>query len=124
MIVQPDSGALNNAMSQRQRKLQAPAPERVKVDGRSLADLLAFAAEYGTLIHFYDLTDTIDGDWSAFFSDDPSIKLALRATLDLPDMETALERLLQALTQRARSGTKTGPLGASAKNTGASDRDG
>lgn len=97
MIVQQDHGALNDALSQNDRKLQVPAPERVKVDGRSLADLLAFAADYGALIHYYDLTDTIDGDWSAFFSGDPSIRLALRAALDLPDIETELERLLRAL---------------------------
>lgn len=97
MNLQEDSGALNHALSQRDRVLRAPAPERVKVDGRSLADLLAFAAEYGTLVHYYNLHDVIDGDWSAFFSADPSIRLALRATLDLPDIENELELLLQAL---------------------------
>ncbi len=89
--------ALNQACSQADRLRTAPAPGRVQVDGRSLTQLLGFAADYGTLIRFYDLADTPDGDWSAFFLADPSVALALRAGLDLDDIEAGFDRLLQAL---------------------------
>lgn len=90
---------LNQATSQRTRWREAPAPARVKVDGRSLADLLAFGAEYGALITFYDLADKPDGDWSIFFRNDPSIALALVASLDVGSIATALRREIAALRQ-------------------------
>lgn len=97
MAAADDLRALNNAPSQLDRARAAPQPGRVKVDGRSLADLLAFAAEYGTLITFYDLSNQPDGDWSAFFVDDPSIALALRAALNPADIQAEFDRLLDAL---------------------------
>lgn len=90
---------LNGATSQLDRLRGAPAPERVRVDGRSVAQLLAFAAEYGTLIQFYDLTDTPDGHWGLFFAADPAVGLALLAGLDLADIEQAFERRLSQLRQ-------------------------
>ncbi|MQP66376.1 hypothetical protein GE253_13610 [Niveispirillum sp. SYP-B3756] len=95
---------LNRATSQLDRLRTAPAPARVQVDGRSLAQLLAFAAEYGQLISFYDLADTPDGDWALFFASDPSIALAMLAALDVRDIEVKLSDLLHRL--RQTSGTQ------------------
>lgn len=89
--------ALNLATSQLDRRQAAPAPQRVKVDGRSLAQLLAFSAEYGTLITFYDLNDRPDGDWAPFFASDPAIALAMLAGLDRASIEAGLHALLAAL---------------------------
>jgi hypothetical protein len=94
---------LNQATSQLDRRRGAPAPERVAVDGRSLAELLAFAAEYGALINFYDLADRVDGDWTVFFASDPTIALALLACLDLPRIGADLRRLLAEI--RAMEGS-------------------
>jgi hypothetical protein len=85
---------LNGAVSQFDRVRAAPAPARVRVDGRSLAQLLAFGARYGALIRFYDLADMENGDWSAFFAADPSVALAAQAALDLPEIERALRLTL------------------------------
>ncbi len=87
MAALDDLLALNQAPSQADRVRAAPSPDRVEVDGRSLSDLLAFAAHYGTLITFYDLTDMPDGNWSVFFEADPSISLALSASLDLASIQ-------------------------------------
>ncbi len=97
MSMHHERSALNNALSQLNRIGHAPAPMRVKVDGRSLADLLSFAAEYGALIQYYDLTDKPDGDWSTFFLGDKSVTLALCAALDLSDIEIELDRFLHTL---------------------------
>jgi hypothetical protein len=88
---------LNQATSQRTRWREAPAPHTVKVDGRSLATLLAFGAQYGALITFYDLRDTPDGDWSLFFKNDPSIALAMVASLDAAAIGAQLRREIEAL---------------------------
>ncbi|HYI38765.1 MAG TPA: hypothetical protein VE053_00430 [Allosphingosinicella sp.] len=96
MAAPADLLVLNGAPTQRDRARSAPKPGAVKVDGRSLAELLAFAPDYGALISFYDLNDVPDGDWSAFFLGDPSIGHAL-ASLDLAEIEAVLDRLLAAL---------------------------
>lgn len=88
---------LNGGVTQADRLAGAPAPDRVAVDGRSLAELLAFAARYGTLIQFYDLARRPDGDWSVFFTEDPSIEIAVRAGLDLPGIMDGIHRALDEL---------------------------
>ncbi|WP_374145995.1 hypothetical protein [Sphingomonas sp. 28-63-12] len=85
---------LNEAMSQRDRVLSAPAPNTVQVDGRTSAQLLSFAAHYGALIKFYDLENQENGNWVSFFASDPVIAHALHAALDLPEIERSLNRLL------------------------------
>lgn len=69
---------LNGAVSQYARALAPAEARRVRVDGRSQAELLRFAARFGELVWFYDLADQPDGDWSAFFLADPA---TLAATL-------------------------------------------
>lgn len=96
MAAPTDLLVLNGAPTQLDRARAAPKPDEVKVDGRSLADLLAFAPDYGALIRFYDLKDVPDGDWSAFFIGDPSIGHAL-ASLDLAGIEAVLDPLLAEL---------------------------
>jgi hypothetical protein len=85
---------LNNAISQAERLLGAPSPEAVAVDDRSLAQLIAFAANYGGLIRFYDLDDRPDGTWAGIFAADPAVGHALHAALDLPEIERILQQLL------------------------------
>jgi hypothetical protein len=87
---------LNQATSQLTRVLEGPHPETVQVDGRSLAQLLAFGARYGPLIQFYDLSDRPHGDWSEFFAADPAVGHAMHGALDLHEIETGLRRLLRA----------------------------
>lgn len=89
---------LNTARSQAERLQDAPEPQQALADSRSLADLLAFAADYGTLIHFYDLQDQTDGDWSVFFKHDPAIVAALLAGLDLAEIKTEFNNILATLT--------------------------
>ncbi len=91
---------LNEAASQRDRLRAAPHPEQVEVDGRSLAQVLAFAAQYGALIQFYDLDNQARGDWADFFGADKAVALALHAALDLPEIERSF---LHVLAEAARA---------------------
>lgn len=88
---------LNQAASQANRWKDAPHPAGVEVDGRSLAQLLTFAGEYGALINFFDLADSPDGDWTIFFTSDSSIALAMLASLDLASIGAELGRALARL---------------------------
>lgn len=85
---------LNGAASQDDRVAGAPAPDEIAVDGRGLAQLIAFAARYGALVNFYDLQDCPDGDWVPFFATDRSVILATHAALDLSNIERDLLRQL------------------------------
>lgn len=104
----PHSRTLNDAASQLDRLRGAPSPDDVQVDGRSLAQLLAFAARFGSLVTFYDLTNRPLGDWSAFFLSDPAVAGALHGSLDLPDIATGLRGLLDEL-RRAEDHRGSGP---------------
>ncbi len=96
MVAARGARILNDATSQLDRDRGAPAPERVDVDGRSLAQLLAFAADYGELIRFYDLNDQPVGDWSSFFAADPVIGYAMQLAIDPGAVELALRDLIRS----------------------------
>src|SRR4051812_49265281 len=53
--------------SQSQRLLAALLPSYVLVDERKLEDLTAFVAGYASKINYFNITDTVDGDWVGFF---------------------------------------------------------
>ncbi|HYE51768.1 MAG TPA: hypothetical protein VEB20_19395, partial [Azospirillaceae bacterium] len=91
---------LNGAASQLDRWRERPQPGRVQVDGRNLSEILAFSAEYGALVNFFDLEDQPDGDWTPLFASDPTIALAMLAGLDVDAWDTRLQRL-QALLREA-----------------------
>src|SRR4249919_1634158 len=55
---------------QRQRFTAALDASYVKVDERSLNDLLQFAAEYAKEVKFFDASNTPVGDWQNLFAFD------------------------------------------------------
>lgn len=89
---------LNLALSQEDRSAHGPDPNKVRVDDRSLAHLISLAMAHGKLIHFYDLSNAPDGDWSALFASDPAMALATLASLD----PGRIEQEMQALGRRLR----------------------
>ncbi len=98
----PLARPLNDATSQADRAASAPAPERVRVDDRSLDELLSYAARYGALIHFYDLNDLPNGTWASFFLSDPALVGALQRSFDLGEIETTGHRLLDGVSDERR----------------------
>ncbi len=87
------TSVVNTAESQRDRWMRALQADYAKADDRSLPELLDFAVRFGRLINYYDLDDTIQGDWSDFFARDPLLVLASIATTDVAAMERELARL-------------------------------
>jgi hypothetical protein len=73
---------------QLERYLKALDPSYVSIDGRSIEDLLVFAAGYADQIRFYDMPDSELADlnkasWSEFFKRDMAVIAASIATVDL-----------------------------------------
>ncbi|MDU8498225.1 baseplate J/gp47 family protein [Pseudomonas syringae] len=51
-------------------------PDSCRVDERDHRDRLAFAADFATLVLYYDKSNQINGEWSRFFLKDPAILMA------------------------------------------------
>lgn len=60
-------------------------PGQIKVDGRDNRDRLAFAAQYASLILYYNQADQASGDWRPFLLKDPVILLAAISKTDYAD---------------------------------------
>ena len=77
---------------QLERYLKALDPAYVSIDGRSIEDLLVFAAGYAEQIRFYDMPDSELPDlnkasWSEFFKRDMAVIAASIATVDLEQIK-------------------------------------
>ena len=88
---------VNTAKSRSDRCRPALQPNYCRADDRSLPELLDFAARFGRLINYYDLENTVQGDWSEFFSRDPVLVLASIATTDVAGMERELATLARSI---------------------------
>ena len=88
---------LNQVLSQRTRLTQVPRPDQISVDHRSLAQLLGLASEYGQFFHFYNLDNSIDGDWEPMFSSDPAIAFSLQLSVDLKLVEARMFSMIDDL---------------------------
>ncbi len=95
----PDAptAVLNTAGSQRDRWRPALGPGYARPDDRSLPELIDFAARFGRLINYFDLENTVHGDWSAFFAHDPVLVLASIARTDVARMERELTTLARTI---------------------------
>lgn len=94
------TATLNGAMSQADRLAMAPKPVLAPADGRTAAQVAAFAGYYGGLLNFFNLAGRPDGDWTAFFADDPAIGLAMLVSLRAAELEVWLRPRLDACRRR------------------------
>ncbi len=76
---------------QSERFLPALDPDYVKVDERSIRELLAFSKDYGCQLKYYDAQNQEAGDWSGFIGD-----------LDLDDAVAYLEGPEKFSSEQAR----------------------
>ncbi len=72
---------------QGERLLRALVPSNVRLDDRSMQDLIRYVYDLSKGVNYFNLQNTEDGDWHCFFSNEPTVLLALLATLDLEGME-------------------------------------
>ena len=76
-----------NGSSQRERLLNALLPSYFQLDERSSSDLLSFMASLAENVHFFNLDNSIDGNWSSILNNDLSIFLAIIVSTDLNHIE-------------------------------------
>jgi hypothetical protein len=87
--------------SQQQRMAQILLPENVKIDDRSIEEIIAFACEYIKLINYYNTANQTDPDigWSCFYESDVCILLAVVAATDTESIEASFKSLEEKITQ-------------------------
>ena len=95
-----------NGTSQKERLLHALEPDSIKVDERSVSDMLAFGAKYAELVKFFDQTNSPVGDWSDFFKNDLSVFLATIVSTDLSKIERQHNKLITLLDNSPRAEEK------------------
>ncbi len=95
-----------NGTSQKERVLKSLKPDSIRIDERSVSDMLAFGAKYAEMIKYYDLDNSHVGDWSAFFKNDLSVFLATMVTTDLTKIEKEHNTLITMLDNSPRAEEK------------------
>ena len=66
----------NSGTSQAQRALAALDAKYAQVDERKITDLILFAKKYSAYLNYYDLSNTITGDWQDFMGRDAAVGMA------------------------------------------------
>jgi len=95
-----------NGSSQRERLLNALLPSYFQLDERSSSDLLSFMASLAENVHFFNLDNSIDGNWSSILNNDLSIFLAIIVSTDLNHIETKHNTFLNDFENAARKEDK------------------
>jgi len=95
-----------NGTSQSERMLQALSPDYIKVDERSISDLLTFAAKFSEHVQYYDQDNSPVGDWSMFFKNNEAIFLATIVSTDLKAIDYKHNRLVTILDHAPRAEEK------------------
>jgi hypothetical protein len=89
-----DTNLLNNSgTNQAERALSALQAAYAKVDERSLSDLILFLSKYSAYLNYYDLSDTVAGDWRPFMQNDVAVAAATIAALKTQDYVTYVTNL-------------------------------
>ncbi len=79
--------------SQAQRALDALNAKYAQVDERSAADLVLFAKKYGFYLNYYDLTNSIKGDWQGLMQKDAAVCIAYVADWRARDYNPFIDHL-------------------------------
>lgn len=73
--------------AQHNRAPKSLDPDYVKLDDRSLQELIAYSAELSKYIKYFDHEDKEDGSWEPFFYSDISVNIALIISVDLKTLD-------------------------------------
>lgn len=92
-----DLKLLRPGITQDLRYLAALDPANNPVDAHGVAQKIVFARELAEWIHYYNRENAVDGDWSAFFSQDVSVPLAIISIQDLDTYKKHIQSLFTIL---------------------------
>ncbi|HZV69389.1 MAG TPA: hypothetical protein VFG10_07595 [Saprospiraceae bacterium] len=99
---------IREGTSQAQRLLAALNPDYARVNERTPAHLMVFARAYAQYLNYYDLTNSVQGNWKRFFSDDVSALLATAVIQDVEDYAARLQEIFAFLNNLDNKNDVTG----------------
>lgn len=73
----------NDGIRQTERLFETLVPDYVQIDSREIPDLVKFVHELSKTLHYYNVNNKADGNWSDFFSTDANILIILISRFDL-----------------------------------------
>ncbi len=82
-----------HGVHQRERLLQALIPSNLRLDVRSMQDLIAFAGKFAEQVRFWNEHDEAQGDWTSFWESDVTTLFAILAAVDLESLRTEYRSL-------------------------------
>jgi len=82
----------HDGVSQVERLLTTLMPENVKIDARSLQDIISATNSYAKYLQFFDKEDHSDGDWSCFWEVEPLTFLAIISSIDTKSILTEYQQ--------------------------------
>lgn len=82
-----------SGVHQRERLLQALIPSNLRLDERSMQDLIAFVGKFAEQVRFWNEQDEAQGDWTTFWESDDTTLFAMMAAVDLENLRTEYRSL-------------------------------
>ena len=77
-----------HGVHQRERLLQALIPGNLRLDERSMQDLIAFVGKFAQQVRFWNEGNEPQGDWGTFWESDNTTLFAIMAAVDLENLRT------------------------------------
>jgi len=82
---------IRDGANQEQRLSPALDPSYVPVNEHEVADEMMFARALSEFVKYFDNTNTANGNWAPFFSNDPSLRLAVASIQNIEDYKTQIK---------------------------------
>ncbi len=82
---------IRDGANQEQRLSPALAPSYVPVNEHDVANEMVFARALSEFVNYFDSSNTANGTWAPFFSNDPSLRLAVTSIQNIEDYKIQIK---------------------------------
>lgn len=84
---------VKDGINQSERFISSLSPDYIKIDERTIAELLRFLSGFSTQINYYNFSNRIDGDWGDLLKSNIHTMITLMSRLDIKEFSRKYERL-------------------------------
>ena len=82
---------IRDGANQEQRLSPSLDPSYVPVNEHDVANEMVFAQALSEFVKYFDSNNTANGTWAPFFSNDPSLRLAVTSIQNIEDYKTQIK---------------------------------
>lgn len=84
---------IKDGLNQQERFIASLSPDYIKIDDRTVAELLKFLSGLSAQFNYYNFNDQIDGDWGDLLQSNIHTLITLMSRLDVKEFSKKYERL-------------------------------